>query len=130
MTDTTSLRLRQIMRERDLSQVDILRLCEPICKKFGLKLTKSDLSQYVSGKVIPGQWKLSILGQALNVREGWLMGLDVPMERPETPATDAAGVDLDSETLDFIQMYQMLSPESRADVANHVRRLFELEAKR
>ena len=130
MADTTSLRLRQIMRERDLNQVDILRLCEPICKRFGLKLTKSDLSQYVSGKVAPGQWKLSILGQALNVSEGWLMGLDVPMERKEAPTAEAAGAGLDEDTAEFIQMFQMLSSESKADVVNHVRRLFELEAKR
>ena len=130
MAETTALRLRQIMNERDLSQVDILRLCQPICKKFGLKLTKSDLSQYVSGKVSPGQWKLSILGQALNVSEGWLMGLDVPRERKEAPTTDAAGADFDSETQEFIQLFQMLSPESKADALSHVRRLIELEARR
>ena len=118
------------MRERDLSQVDILRLCEPICKRFNLKLTKSDLSQYVSGKVAPGQWKLSILGQALNVSEGWLMGLDVPMERKEAPIAEAIGASFDKDTEEFIRLFQMLSPESKADVVNHVRRLFELEARR
>lgn len=42
---------------------------------------KSDISQYVSGKVEPGQDKLTILGLALNVSEAWLMGYDVPMAR-------------------------------------------------
>ncbi len=130
MAESTSLRLRRIMSERNLTQADILRLCEPICKRFGLKLTKSDMSQYVSGKVVPGQWKLSILGQALNVSEGWLMGLDVPMERKEAPAAGAAGAGLDEDTKAFIQMFQTLSPESKADAVSHVRRLFELEAKR
>ena len=36
-------------------------------------MNKSDLSQYVSGLVEPGQEKLSILGMALNVSEAWLI---------------------------------------------------------
>lgn len=78
---TTSERLQQIMQTRGLKQVDILKLAKPFCIKYGVKLGRNDLSQYVSGKVEPGQYKLYILGQALNVNEAWLMGYDVPMER-------------------------------------------------
>lgn len=78
---TTSERLQQIMQTRGLKQVDILKLAEPFCIKYGVKLGRNDLSQYVSGKVEPGQYKLYILGQALNVSEAWLMGYDVPMKR-------------------------------------------------
>jgi repressor LexA len=69
------------MSERNLKQVDILQNAQPYCKKYGVKLNKNDLSQYVSGKVEPGQHKLYILGLTLNVSEAWLMGYDVPMER-------------------------------------------------
>ena len=78
---TTSDRLHQLMDERNLKQTDILAAAQPFCKKYGIKLNKSDLSQFVSGKVKPGQEKLTILGLALNVSESWLIGLDVPMER-------------------------------------------------
>lgn len=78
---TTSSRLKQLMNERGLKQVDILKLAEPYCNKYRIKLGKSDVSQFINGKVVPGQWKLSILGMALNVSEAWLMGLDVPMEK-------------------------------------------------
>lgn len=44
-------------------------------------MNKSDLSQYVSGKVEPNQDKLFVLGNALKVNEAWLMGYDVPMSR-------------------------------------------------
>lgn len=44
-------------------------------------MNKSDISQYCSGKAEPNQSKLFVLGAALNVSEGWLMGYDVPMER-------------------------------------------------
>lgn len=77
----TSERLKQIMRERGLRQVDILAKCKPYCEKYGVKMGRNDLSQYISGKFLPGQRKLTILGLALNVSEVWLMGLDVPMER-------------------------------------------------
>lgn len=75
---TTSQRLKQIMSEKNLRQVDILRAAEPYCNKYNTKLGKNDLSQYVSGKVEPGQDKLTILGLALGVSEAWLMGYDVP----------------------------------------------------
>lgn len=81
--DTTADRLKQIMKERNLRQVDIIKKTEPYCKKYGVKMNKSDISQYVSGKVEPSQEKLVILGMALNVQEAWLMGLDVPRDRKE-----------------------------------------------
>lgn len=77
---TTAERLKQIMNERHLKQTDILRLSEPHCKKLGVKINKNDLSQYVNGKVVPGQFKLSILATTLNVSETWLMGYDVPRD--------------------------------------------------
>ena len=78
---TTSERLKQIMNQRGLKQVDILNMALPYCEKYGVKLNRNDLSQYVNGKVEPGQQKLSILGLALNVSEAWLMGYEVPIIR-------------------------------------------------
>lgn len=77
----TAIRLKQIMSDNNLKQVDILNLCKPYCNKYNVKLGKNDLSQYVNGKVEPGQEKLDILAEALNVSEAWLMGYDVPIER-------------------------------------------------
>jgi repressor LexA len=80
----TSLRLKQIMSERNLRQVDILNAAKPYCAKYGIKLEKSDLSQYVNGKVEPGQEKLTILGLALGVNETWLMGYDISSSRTDS----------------------------------------------
>ena len=77
----TSTRLKEIMSERNLRQVDLLELVKPFCQKYNIKINKSDISQYISGKVKPGQEKLSMLGMALDVNETWLMGYDVPKER-------------------------------------------------
>ncbi len=81
MKKTISERLKQIMINNNLKQVDILEKAKPYCVKYNVKLGKNDLSQYVSGKVEPGQRKLWILALVLNVSEAWLMGYDVPMER-------------------------------------------------
>ena len=79
MGNNTSERLKFLMEERGLKQIDILNKCVPICEKFGVKMGRNDISQYVSGKVKPKQNKLSILAIALGVSEAWLMGYDVPM---------------------------------------------------
>lgn len=82
---STASRLRQIMEEKKLRQVDILKLALPICAEYDVKMNKSDISQYVSGKVEPSQEKLVVLGMALNVTESWLMGFNVSSERKDTP---------------------------------------------
>ena len=84
-TNNTSIRLKEYMNKNNMKQVDILNKAEPYCKQYNVKLTKQDLSQYVSGKTEPNQDKLAILSMALNVDITWLMGLNVPMERK--PAT-------------------------------------------
>lgn len=92
MKENTSIRLKRIMKERKLKQVDIIRKCQPYCKQYNIKLTKNYLSQYVSGKVEPSQRRLSILSMALEVNEAWLMGFDVPMERESMPQSDESPV--------------------------------------
>ena len=71
------------MKERNLRQIDILNLTKPYCIKYDVKMNRSDISQYVSGKVEPNQDKLVILGMALDVNEAWLMGYNVNMNRKD-----------------------------------------------
>jgi len=92
MKKTTSERLNEIMHEQNLKQVDILEKAKKYCEKYNIKLTKSDLSQFVSGKVEPGQAKLFILGLTLNVSEAWLMGYDVSPERTN-PSEENTAID-------------------------------------
>jgi hypothetical protein len=64
------------------------------------------LSQYVSGKAVPRQDKLTVLGLGLGVSEAWLMGYDVPMERRDELASD------DEPTKEeFIRLFSSLSGE-------------------
>lgn len=105
-SENTSIRLNQIMKERNLRQVDILERCKPFCEKYEIKLGRNDLSQYVNGKVEPGQEKLTILGLALNVSEAWLMGFDVPMERIGSSKEPSSKI---------MQYYELLN-----DIGKHV----------
>ena len=95
--ENTSLRLKKLMSERALKQVDILKACAPYCQKYNVKMNKSDISQYVSGKVEPNQDKLFILANALNVNEAWLMGFDAPISR-NVSLTSAADYNMTSRT--------------------------------
>lgn len=72
------------METYDVKQVDILEMAKPYVLEYGVKLNKNDLSQYVSGKVEPGQDKTFILSKALDVDPSWIMGLDVPMKKLPT----------------------------------------------
>lgn len=74
VTDTAA-RLKQYMDENGLKQVDVIEMCKPYFTEE-LKLTKSKLSQYVSGIYIPKNDMLYLLGKGLGVSELWLMGYD------------------------------------------------------
>lgn len=117
MVENTSTRLKRIMSERNLRQTDILRMAQPYCEKYKIKMGKSDLSQFVNGKVVPGQWKLTILGLALNVSEAWLMGFDVPMERETTPAS----LSEDGRMKDFAELFGRLTAEQQALVIAQIK---------
>ena len=94
MKENTSDRLKKLMDERKLKQVDILNLSLPYCKKYNIKMNKSDISQYVSGKVEPSQEKLVVLGMALDVSEAWLMGFDVSPMRKDKEVDAKDDIDL------------------------------------
>lgn len=94
MKTTTSNRLKEIMSEQNLRQVDILEMIAPYSKKLDIRLAKNDLSQYVSGKVEPSQEKLTLLSLALNVSEPWLMGYEVPKQEITSNSNSAISVPL------------------------------------
>lgn len=121
---TTAERLKEWMEKTGSRQVDILEKAKPFCKKYGVKLTKSALSQYISGKSEPHQDKLFILGCALNVDEAWLMGFPVAPERKHSDASEhfnaiatdfnrkrndkIIAMNLNDSELDIIEKYRSL----------------------
>lgn len=80
-----SERLRQIMREKDLKQVDVIRLAEKIGKPYGIKIGKSHMSQYLNGKNVPRMDIMKVLAEVLQVDQLWLQGETVEKERKFEP---------------------------------------------
>lgn len=111
--ENTAIRLKQLMQERSLKQVDILEMTKPYCAKYDVKMNKSDLSQYVSGKVEPNQVKLFVLSRALRVNEAWLMGFDVEKEK-EFSGKEA------SKDIDLIQKFSLLNKRDQEIVMNMI----------
>lgn len=72
IVDTFQNRLKTAMNYRNIKQVELVEKT---------KLDKTLINKYLSGVSNARQSKLSILAEALNINEVWLMGYDVPMER-------------------------------------------------
>ena len=87
MTESFSTRLNDAMALRELKQIDFVHAAE----KFNIKLGKSHMSQYVSGKTIPRADIAHFLAAYLRVNEDWLKGKDVPMEEHAAILPDFAG---------------------------------------
>ncbi|MFS1664132.1 helix-turn-helix domain-containing protein [Streptococcus sp. zg-JUN1979] len=83
MKASTAQRLQQVMAERNLRQVDVLNLSKKYQEELGISMSKSSLSEYLSGSSTPDQHKLTLLGKTLGVSEAWLMGYNVPRVEPK-----------------------------------------------
>lgn len=80
--ETFQTRLKRAMESADLKQVDLVR----IAAERGAKLGKSQVSQYVSGKVTPRRDVMELLAGVLGVTPQWLMGAADAMPDDVAPA--------------------------------------------
>lgn len=72
---TTSVRLQEIMRERNVKQAELARMTG---------ISRGAISNYVLGRYEPKSDIINKFAKALNCSEMWLWGYDVPMKRQET----------------------------------------------
>ena len=107
IAEPCATRIKKALSIRNMTQTEL-------CAKT--KISKSSLSEYLSGKYIPRQDKIFIIAQALNVDPVWLWGYDVPMERSEGQKKNDQLVKLvtrlrsDSEFMDAVQKLDNLTP--------------------
>ena len=80
--DIFSKRLNEVMKTKKIKQVDLIRQAA----EQGIKLGKSQISQYVSGKTLPRNNVMAVLAGILGVEAAWLRG-----EAAQTAAADADG---------------------------------------
>lgn len=67
-----STRLKALMKEKNIKQIELVHMAE----EKGIKLGKSHISQYVSGKTVPRKEILAFLADALDSDTEWLIGKD------------------------------------------------------
>lgn len=82
IVDSFQNRLKKAMDYRNIKQVDLVEKT---------KLDKTLINKYLSGVSNAKQRKLTILAEALNVNEVWLLGYDVSMEREANTKIDKLG---------------------------------------
>ena len=80
-------RLKASMEKQHMKQIDLVRAAET----RGIKLGKSHVSQYVSGKTLPRADVLHFLADALHTDPDWLSssGSTDGTEGTKRPGTDA-----------------------------------------
>ena len=109
---TFAERLKEAMNTRGFKQIDILRRAEPFCEEYGIKLGKSHLSQYLSGKTEPRKDVFAVLAKVLNVNVMWLQGEDVAME------TELSIKDSNTNGKDVIKMDINQTVSSKSTIRN------------
>lgn len=112
-----SERLKQLMSERNLKQVEILEKSLPYQKELGIKMGKSTLSQYVNGVQSPDQHRIYLLSKTLEVSEPWLMGYDV--ERKRIP--DSERNSISNEQPEILPIYNKLEKPRQEKVLNYAK---------
>lgn len=126
MKKTTAERLQEIMNIRNLKQADVVRLCQPYADKLGIKFQKSALSQYISGRNEPNQYKLTVLALALNVNETWLMGFDVPMQREKITHHQEVVIP-EKKNLELHNLLDMLDDIDRAEIRGMMKQMLRAD---
>lgn len=102
----SSKRLRQILDEKGIKQIELVEMCKPYAWKTEdgktIEVNKYDVNQYLSGRYGPDTFKAAIIGQALGLNPLWIMGLPVPKQ-------DDAGLTEDQKAL--IEAARRADPE-------------------
>lgn len=123
MKENTSQRLKRLMEYYNITQTDI-------CKKTNIP--KSSMSMYISGEREPRQDKLTLIAEAYDVNEAWLMGYEVEMKK-ENAYSDEQAVRLATyfkKYQNILQKYDNLTDENKKSVNDMINFLSEQQTKK
>ena len=95
-------RIQEYMSLYDVKAVDL-------AKRF--HVSRSTISQYVNGIVVPKRDRLVLIADALKIDPLWLMGYDVPIERQKLVTSD-----LTQTEQDIVKAYRSASEEIKTAV--------------
>lgn len=87
MDSTFASRLNLLLQEKEMKQIELVRLAQ----EKGMKLGKSHISQYVSGKTVPRKEILQFLADALEVDANWLLGKEHDPDNGSVQDVESSG---------------------------------------
>ena len=100
-------RLKAALESKGVKPIELSRMTD---------IPKAAISHYMSGDYEPKKDRIEIMAKALNVNEGWLMGLDVPMDKKaEKKADDGANFRLNVGEAKLVTLFREV-PEADRDM--------------
>lgn len=106
-------RLYSAMIYRGMTQVDLV-------KRTGI--SKSCISQYLSGNFNPKSQNIYSIAKVLDVSEQYLMGFDVPMDKPKVQTNDYL-INVDESGIALIEIYKKLCGKDKELLVQMAERL-------
>lgn len=98
-------RLTNMLKQNNMKQIELVRLAE----EKGIKLGKSHICQYVSGKTIPRKETLQFLADVFEVDAKWLLGKEEPEEAEKKGRSDTMRTFAKSTKLENV-LYDVRGP--------------------
>ena len=95
MNNIFAERLKKAMEQKNMKQIDLVKKAT----EQGVKLGKSHVSQYLSGKTTPRSEILNFLATTLGVETEWLKGTDVSVDTLKE--TNEAGIQMENMKFDY-----------------------------
>lgn len=86
------------------------------------QINKASVSQYVNGKNVPSNITAAKIAGIFNVNPAWLMGFDVPMERPADIAIQEPS-SLSPQEMELVRVFRSFNNEGREKVMDYVQLL-------
>ena len=111
-TSSTSTRLKEIMRIREMKQADLAR---------ATGLAKGGISNYITGRYEPKSDVISKLAKALNCSEMWLWGYDVPMERQDKKSISPEETELSEGEKMLLDLFRRVPEDQQQLVLGMIR---------
>ena len=96
MNNIFAERLKKAMEQKNMKQIDLVKKAA----EQGVKLGKSHVSQYLSGKTTPRSEILNFLATTLGVETEWLKGTDVSVDTLKKE-TNEAGIQMENMKFDY-----------------------------
>ena len=116
--DTFQNRLKLALSLKNIKPVELHEIT---------KISESLLSKYLSGNAIARQKKLTILADALDINEVWLMGYDVPMQRNyKSDISDLSELianEYGIDSLNFLEDYNKLNEKGKKRARDNIKDL-------